>query len=136
MDPYGKLGGKREGVAISKVGTWGLGEREDAYNIAELVSGGVRLHTWSSHCTRPLSSHQVRLQGCLSRELGLHRELGDVGWGEAGLYLVRPQLSISFPAFLPLPPSSSARVCSLQMEKSKKGVPSALVQKQNTKAMV
>lgn len=51
------------------------------YDIAELVSSGVRIHTWSSHCTRPLSSHQVCLQGCLGREPGLHGELRE----EAGL---------------------------------------------------
>ena len=105
MDPYGKLEGTQEGVTISKMGTWGLGEGRISYNIAELASGGVSVHTWYSSCTR---SPTIPMPG-VSAQLPPAQSLGYAvssrkrGQAEVEQYPVSTQPSIYFPTFPPLP---------------------------------
>lgn len=125
---------KKEGVAISKLGKCGL------------ESGGSCMYLrackwWSedSHLVLPLHSVPVPTP-CVaagqlsSKELGRLSEL--LGWGGEIVTNIRCPLGCSCPfLFLPSFPFSPACVCNLQMEMSKRDMPSAQEQKQNTKAL-
>lgn len=122
------LQGKQEGNAISKMGKQGLGEEEDLIQYH-------RAGTWwgeDSHLVHPPHSVPVRTP-CVAaglpskKECGLLSEL--MGWeGDTVTNILPSGHSCPF-LFLPSFP------CSLQMEMSKRDMPSAQKQRQNQKAI-